>query len=109
MVFQHPKGYNFQEEKPHWEKQLSAGYEEIKTQSFGQKIMEKSDDWDKYRENSITEIDEEHANEKSKCLKANELSCACSNFSRIKSYRDLPVRLAEFGCCHRYAAREIYD
>jgi threonyl-tRNA synthetase len=63
--------------------------------------------WDKYRENMfITEIDEEHANEKRiNALKPMNCPCHVQIFNQgIKSYRDLPLRLAEFGSCHRYEA-----
>ena len=68
MVFWHPKGWTIFRLLENFirEKQLSAGYEEIKTpQVLDRKLWEKSGHWDKYRENMyITEIDEEHANEK---------------------------------------------
>ena len=52
----------------------------------------------------ITEIDEEHANEKRvNALKPMNCPCHVQVFNQgIKSYRDLPLRLAEFGSCHRY-------
>jgi threonyl-tRNA synthetase len=54
----------------------------------------------------ITEIDEEHANEKRvNALKPMNCPCHVQVFNQgIKSYRDLPLRLAEFGSCHRYEA-----
>ena len=54
----------------------------------------------------ITEIDEEHANEKrTNALKPMNCPCHVQIFNQgIKSYRDLPLRLAEFGSCHRYEA-----
>ena len=71
------------------------------------KLWEKSGHWDKYRENMyITEIDEEHANEKRvNALKPMNCPCHVQVYNQgIKSYRDLPIRLAEFGSCHRYEA-----
>ncbi len=52
----------------------------------------------------ITEVDEEHANEKRvNALKPMNCPCHVQVFNQgIKSYRDLPLRLAEFGSCHRY-------
>ena len=54
----------------------------------------------------ITEIDEEHANEKRvNALKPMNCPCHVQVYNQgLKSYRDLPVRLAEFGSCHRYEA-----
>jgi hypothetical protein len=54
----------------------------------------------------ITEIDEEHANEKRiNALKPMNCPCHVQVFNQgLKSYRDLPLRLAEFGSCHRYEA-----
>ena len=54
----------------------------------------------------ITEIDEEHANEKrTNALKPMNCPCHVQIFNQgLKSYRDLPIRFAEFGSCHRYEA-----
>jgi threonyl-tRNA synthetase len=54
----------------------------------------------------ITEIDEEHANEKrTNALKPMNCPCHVQVYNQgLKSYRDLPLRLAEFGSCHRYEA-----
>ena len=54
----------------------------------------------------ITEIDEEHANEKRvNALKPMNCPCHVQVYNHgLKSYKDLPVRLAEFGSCHRYEA-----
>jgi len=54
----------------------------------------------------ITEIDEEHANEKrTNALKPMNCPCHVQVYNQgLKSYRDLPIRLAEFGSCHRYEA-----
>ena len=54
----------------------------------------------------ITEIDEEHANDKrTNALKPMNCPCHVQVYNHgLKSYRDLPVRLAEFGSCHRYEA-----
>ena len=86
--------------------QRNAEYLEINTpQVVDRKLWEKSGHWDKYRENMfITEIDEEHANEKRvNALKPMNCPCHVQVYNQdIKSYRDLPYRLAEFGSCHRY-------
>ena len=110
MVFWHPKGwavYRVLEDFMR-NKQIKAGYEEINTpQVVDRKLWEQSGHWDKYRENMfITEIDEEHANEKrTNALKPMNCPCHVQIFNQgLKSYRDLPIRFAEFGSCHRYEA-----
>ena len=110
MVFWHPKGwtvYRILEDFIRTE-QINCGYEEIKTpQVVDRKLWEKSGHWDKYRENMfITEIDEEHANEKRvNALKPMNCPCHVQVYNQgITSYKDLPIRYAEFGSCHRYEA-----
>ncbi len=108
MVFWHPKGWSiYRELEDYMRRRLTAaGYREIKTpQVVDRKLWEASGHWDKYRENMyITEIDEEHANEKRvNALKPMNCPCHVQVFNQgIKSYRDLPLRFAEFGSCHRY-------
>ena len=110
MVFWHPNGWTIFRILEDYirDKQIKAGYQEIKTpQVVDRKLWEKSGHWDKYRENMyITEIDEEHANEKRvNALKPMNCPCHVQVYNQgIKSYRDLPIRLAEFGSCHRYEA-----
>ena len=85
-----------------------SGYQEINTpQIVDRKLWEASGHWDKYRENMfITEIDEEHANEKrTNALKPMNCPCHVQVFNQgLTSYKDLPIRYAEFGSCHRYEA-----
>ena len=110
MVFWHPNGWTvYRVLEDYMRRRLTAaGYREIKTpQVVDRKQWEASGHWDKYRENMyITEIDEEHANEKRvNALKPMNCPCHVQVFNQgIKSYRDLPLRLAEFGSCHRYEA-----
>jgi threonyl-tRNA synthetase len=110
MVFWHPNGWTiYRELEDYMRRRLDrAGYKEIKTpQVVDRKLWEASGHWDKYRENMfITEIDEEHANEKRvNALKPMNCPCHVQIFNQgLKSYRDLPLRLAEFGSCHRYEA-----
>ena len=110
IVFWHPKGWTIYTQLQSYvrEMQKRAGYREVNTpEVVDRKLWETSGHWDKYRENMfITEIDEEHANEK----RTNALKpMNCPNHVQIynqgiKSYRDLPFRLSEFGKCHRYEA-----
>ncbi|MCI4662221.1 MAG: threonine--tRNA ligase [Neomegalonema sp.] len=108
MVFWHPNGWAlYRALEDYMRRQLGqAGYQEIKTPQVVDRILwERSGHWDKYRENMfITEIDEEHANEKRvNALKPMNCPCHVQIYNRgLKSYRDLPLRLAEFGSCHRY-------
>ena len=110
MVFWHPKGWSIFRVLQDFIrfKQVEAGYEEINTpQVVDRKLWEESGHWDKYRENMfITEIDEDHANEKrTNALKPMNCPCHVQIYNQgLKSYRDLPIRFAEFGSCHRYEA-----
>ncbi len=108
MVFWHPDGWSiYRTLEDYMRRRLSGfGYQEIRTpQVVDRKLWEASGHWEKYRENMfITEIDEEHANEKrTNALKPMNCPCHVQIFNQgLKSYRDLPLRLAEFGSCHRY-------
>ena len=88
------------------DKLQSNGYIEVNTpQVIDRKLWEASGHWDKYRENMfITEIDEEHANEKRiNALKPMNCPGHVQIYNQgIKSYKDLPLKYAEFGLCHRY-------
>ncbi|MEM9047427.1 MAG: threonine--tRNA ligase [Pseudomonadota bacterium] len=108
MVFWHPNGtalYRALEDYVR-RRQVAAGYREIRTpQVIDRVLWERSGHWDKYRENMfLTEIDEEHANEKrTNALKPMNCPGHVQVFNRgLKSYRDLPARVSEFGMCHRY-------
>ena len=108
MVFWHPAGWTIYNELQNYMRkmQTNSGYEEIRTpEVLDRKLWEKSGHWDKYRENMyITEIDEEHANEK-RVNALKPMNCPCHvqvyNYG-LKSYKDLPVRFTEFGSLHRY-------
>ncbi|MCY3874957.1 MAG: threonine--tRNA ligase [Rhodobacteraceae bacterium] len=108
MVFWHPNGWTvYRALEDYMRRRLdAAGYLEVRTpQVVDRKLWEASGHWDKYRENMfITEIDEEHAREKRvNALKPMNCPCHVQIYNRgTKSYRDLPLRLAEFGSCHRY-------
>ena len=110
MVFWHPDGWTiYRILQDFIRKKLEQyDYKEINTpQVVDRKLWEASGHWDKYRENMfITEIDEEHANEKrTNALKPMNCPCHVQVYNQgLKSYRDLPLRYAEFGSCHRYEA-----
>ena len=110
MVFWHPDGWTIYRILQDFIRTKLAHYDykEINTpQVVDRKLWEASGHWDKYRENMfITEIDEEHANEKrTNALKPMNCPCHVQVYNQgLKSYRDLPIRYAEFGSCHRYEA-----
>ena len=110
MVFWHPNGWTVYRLLQDFmrDKLQEFDYQEINTPLVvDRKLWEASGHWDKYRENMfITEIDEEHANEKrTNALKPMNCPCHVQVYNQgLKSYRDLPVRYAEFGSCHRYEA-----
>ncbi|WP_339950755.1 threonine--tRNA ligase [uncultured Albimonas sp.] len=113
MVFWHPDGWSvYRALEDYMRRRLTkANYKEIKTpQVVDRKLWEASGHWENYHENMfITEIDESseagsHANEKRvNALKPMNCPCHVQVYNQgQKSYRDLPLRLAEFGSCHRY-------
>jgi threonyl-tRNA synthetase len=111
MVFWHPNGWTvWRTLEDYMRRRLrAAGYREIRTPQVVDRVLwEKSGHWENYRENMfITEIDEGgegHANDKRvNALKPMNCPCHVQVFNQgLKSYRDLPLRLAEFGSCHRY-------
>ena len=87
-------------------RQRADGYVEVNTpQVVNRKLWEESGHWENYRENMfIVEVDEEGAREKViNALKPMNCPCHVQIFNQgIKSYRDLPLRMAEFGSCARY-------
>jgi threonyl-tRNA synthetase len=108
MVFWHPNGWTiYRALEDYMRRRLrSAGYKEIRTPQVVDRVLwEKSGHWEAYRENMfIVEVDEEGAKEKRvNALKPMNCPCHVQVYNQgLKSYRDLPLRLAEFGSCHRY-------
>jgi threonyl-tRNA synthetase len=108
MVFWHPNGWTiYRQLEDYMRGRLRvAGYKEIKTPQVVDRVLwEKSGHWEAYRENMfIVEVDEDGAKEKRiNALKPMNCPCHVQIFNQgLKSYRDLPLRLAEFGSCHRY-------
>ena len=86
--------------------QRRGGYVEVNTpQVVNRKLWEESGHWDNYQDNMfIVEVDEDHAREKTiNALKPMNCPCHVQIFNvGLKSYRDLPLRMAEFGSCNRY-------
>ena len=108
MVFWHPNGWMiWRTLEDYMRRRLaSAGYKEIRTPQVVDRVLwERSGHWEAYRENMfIVEVDEEGAKEKRvNALKPMNCPCHVQIYNQgLKSYRDLPLRLAEFGSCHRY-------
>ena len=108
MVFWHPDGWTIYRNLRNFVRSClqDSGYIEVNTpQVIDRKLWEASGHWDKYRENMfITEVDEEHANEKRiNALKPMNCPGHVQIYNQgIKSYKDLPLKYAEFGLCHRY-------
>ncbi|HFC6946717.1 TPA: threonine--tRNA ligase [Neisseria meningitidis] len=101
MVFWHPKGWAlWQVIEQHMRKELNAaGYKEVKTpQIMDKTFWEKSGHWDNYKDNMFVTSSEkrEYAVKPMNCPGHVQI------FNNgLRSYRDLPMRLAEFGSCHR--------
>ncbi len=87
-------------------RQRAGGYVEVNTpQVVDRRLWEASGHWESYQEHMfIVEVDEEHAREKTvNALKPMNCPCHVQVFNQgLKSYRDLPLRMAEFGSCNRY-------
>ena len=108
QIFWHPNGWTIYTTLQDYMRraQHKGGYVEVNTpQVVDRKLWEKSGHWDKYQEHMfIVEVDEDHAREKSvNALKPMNCPCHVEIFKQgLKSYRDLPLRMAEFGSCARY-------
>lgn len=108
QVFWHPNGWNIYTTLQDYmrRQQRRGGYVEVNTpQVVNRKLWEASGHWEKYQENMfIVEVDEEGAREKVvNALKPMNCPCHVQIFNvGLKSYRDLPLRMAEFGSCARY-------
>ncbi len=114
-VFWHPKGYTvWLELESYIRKKLAgAGYVEVKTpQLLDSKFWEQSGHWSKFRENMFvvpdeipsTDDDAPVVSKDAKLMAIKPMNCPAHvqiYKQGIRSYRDLPLRMAEFGCCHR--------
>ncbi len=108
QVFWHPNGWTVYTELQDYmrRQQRKGGYVEVNTPLVvDRKLWEASGHWEKYQDHMfIVEVDEDHAREKSvNALKPMNCPCHVQIFNQgLKSYRDLPLRMAEFGSCNRY-------
>ncbi len=107
-IFWHADGWTVYTELQSYmrRKQREYGYVEVNTpQVVDRALWVESGHWEKYQEHMfIVEVDEEHAREKAiNALKPMNCPCHVQIYNQgIKSYRDLPLRMAEFGSCNRY-------
>jgi len=108
QIFWHPNGWKIYTELQDYmrRKQRGDGYVEVNTpQVVNRKLWEDSGHWQNYQDHMfIVEVDEEHAAQKTiNALKPMNCPCHVQIFNTgMKSYRDLPLRMAEFGSCARY-------
>ncbi len=108
QVFWHPNGWKIYTTLQDYmrRQQDRGGYVEVNTpQVVDRKLWEASGHWDKYQEHMfIVEVDQEHARQKAvNALKPMNCPCHVQVYNQgLKSYRDLPLRMAEFGSCNRY-------
>ena len=114
-IFWHPKGYVIWQALEQYmrRRQIDGGYEEVKTpQLMDVKQWEQSGHWGKYSENMFAVPDEVPDAESdgpvitgtADMMAIKPMNCPAHVLvfrQGIKSYRDLPIRMAEFGCCHR--------
>ena len=113
MVFWHPKGWTLYRTLEAFmrRKLQKAGYVEVKTpQLLDRKLWEASGHWEKFRDGmylaeNIEGLQEFVADPKARIFALKPMNCPCHvqifNHS-LKSYRELPLRMAEFGSCHRF-------
>ncbi len=101
MVFWHPRGWQIYQviEQYIRRRQVEFGYQEVRTpQVVDFSLWEKSGHADKYAENMFTV----HDDNRTYAIKPMNCPCHVQIYNQgLKSYRDLPLRMAEFGSCHR--------
>jgi len=101
MVFWHPNGWTIYQVLEQYMRKVQndAGYQEIKTPQVVDRVLwEKSGHWEHYADGMFVTESEK----RTYAVKPMNCPCHIQVFNQgLKSYRDLPLRLAEFGCCHR--------
>ncbi len=107
QVFWHPHGWTLYRTLENYvrRKITKAGYQEVRTPLLlDRKLWEQSGHWENYRENMfIAEVDEGGPEKKMLCLKPMNCPAHVQIFKQgLRSYRELPLRMAEFGSCSRY-------
>ena len=101
MIFWHPNGWTIYQVLEKYIREIlkENNYLEIKTpQAVDKSLWEKSGHWEKFREDMFTTASEN----RTYAIKPMNCPCHIQVFNQgLKSYKDLPIRLAEFGSCHR--------
>ncbi|OQW94425.1 MAG: threonine--tRNA ligase [Beggiatoa sp. IS2] len=101
MVFWHPKGWTIYLQVQAYVRQIISeqGYQEVHTpQLVDRSLWEKSGHWDKFGDSMFTT----HSENRDYAIKPMNCPCHIQIYNQgMKSYRDLPLRMAEFGSCHR--------
>jgi threonyl-tRNA synthetase len=101
MVFWHPNGWTVYQVLEQYMRQVQRdhGYVEVRTPQVVDKVLwERSGHWANYAENMFTTASEN----RDYAVKPMNCPCHVQIFNQgLKSYRDLPLRMAEFGACHR--------
>ena len=101
MVFWHPKGWTLWQQVEQYLRAVlnAAGYQEVRTPLvMDRSLWERSGHWDHFRENMFLTSSEN----RDYAVKPMNCPGAVQIFNQgVRSYRDLPLRLAEFGSCHR--------
>ena len=103
-IFWHPRGWRLYRTAESYmrRRQNAAGYQEVKTPQLVDRVLwERSGHWDKYREHMfVAQVEDE---KRTLALKPMNCPCHVQIFNHgLRSYRELPLRMAEFGACHRY-------
>jgi threonyl-tRNA synthetase len=106
-VFWHPKGWKlYRNVEAYMRRRLDhADYQEVRTpQLVDRRLWEASGHWEKFREHMfIATVEDESEKDRVLALKPMNCPCHVQIFNQgIRSYRELPLRMAEFGACHRY-------
>ncbi|GIX21428.1 MAG: threonine--tRNA ligase [Gammaproteobacteria bacterium] len=101
MVFWHPRGWALYRSLEDYVRRLQRehGYQEVRTPMIvDRSLWERSGHWEKFRDNMFTT----QTDNRDYAIKPMNCPCHILIFKQgLKSYRDLPLRLAEFGACHR--------
>ena len=101
MVFWHPPGWSIYQKLQQYIRDClnESGYQEIRTpQIIDRSLWEQSGHWDKFKEDMFTTSSEN----REYAVKPMNCPCHIQIFNQgLRSYKDLPIRLAEFGSCHR--------
>ncbi|MBS7812548.1 threonine--tRNA ligase [Roseococcus pinisoli] len=106
-VFWHPKGWKlYRTVEDYMRRQLDAAdYQEVKTpQLVDRRLWEASGHWEKFRHAMfLARVEDKDEGDRTYALKPMNCPCHVQIFNQgIRSYRELPLRMAEFGACHRF-------